>query len=54
MGEDLSAIVMALSGLGSQPSPVGSGVGFPLKNDIISAFTGSEGSTGNSGEGGVQ
>ena len=43
-----------MAGLGGQPSPVGSGVGFPLKNDSISAFTGSEGSIGNSGEGGVQ
>ena len=34
---DLSAIALALSGLGSQPSPEGSVVGFLLKNDTIAA-----------------
>lgn len=48
----LAAIGMAWSGLESQPSSVGSGAGYPLKNDIISASTGSQGSIGNSGEGG--
>ena len=36
---DLSVNVMALSGLGSQPSPVGSDVGFLLKNDTIAALS---------------
>lgn len=36
---DLSAIVTALSGLESQPSPVDTGVGFLLKNDTIAALS---------------
>lgn len=48
----LLAVVMDLSGRESQPSPVGPGVGFPLKNDIVSSFTGSEGSAGNPEGGG--
>lgn len=42
---------VALSGLGSRPNPVDSGVGFLWKNDIISPFIGFEGFNGNSGEG---